>query len=290
MQNIFSRMSPVATRCGQLLLIAILLLIAPASRAARVTFWFSGTVDTVNNDSNNLPAGITIGTPFTGRISYETAEVSSMLVNSFPTGDSGNYYFTNTAGFSFVVFMGGHTISNASNPSLSNCGYVGITDGFNNEDAFDADTSGGGTITVDGQPIVAAPYASFLAFSLRDETRSAYNSAALPTTIPAFSQFESNRELLWSAYVDNGQGTSLFRVVGNVTSLSTNEQVALTHRRIALDQIILSWPIEFSGYTLQSAPSLTGPWTTVPTPVVDIAQEHTVTLTSSATRFFRLEK
>jgi hypothetical protein len=55
---------------------------------------------------------------------------------------------------------------------------------------------------------------------------------------------------------------------------------------------VLSWPTSDTGYTLQQASSLTGPWTAGPTPVV-VGSSYTVTVTlpgTSAAQFYRLEK
>ena len=38
----------------------------------------------------------------------------------------------------------------------------------------------------------------------------------------------------------------------------------------------ISWPLDFPGYTLQSAPSVLGPWTTVPFPVRIEGNEYVV--------------
>lgn len=64
----------------------------------------------------------------------------------------------------------------------------------------------------------------------------------------------------------------------------------LTIRQGAPGFVILAWPIEENGFTLQESPSLLpGSWTTVTTPVVDTPTEHTVTLAINGGKmFFRL--
>ncbi|MEI9863506.1 MAG: hypothetical protein WDN00_02920 [Limisphaerales bacterium] len=102
--------------------------------AAPVTFWFSGVVDSISNPSNTLPSGIAIGTPFSGRVSYDPALVSYSYSNSYATGDTSNNYFTNTDGLSMLVQIGGHTIMNAPNAEGYNCGYIGVNDDYDNFD------------------------------------------------------------------------------------------------------------------------------------------------------------
>ena len=57
--------------------------------------------------------------------------------------------------------------------------------------------------------------------------------------------------------------------------------------------VILSWPVAETGWTLHRSPSLAvASWTPVTQPTVDTATEHTVTVprTGSAPLFFRLQK
>jgi hypothetical protein len=55
-------------------------------------------------------------------------------------------------------------------------------------------------------------------------------------------------------------------------------------------QVVLAWPVADEGFILQQSPDLSpDSWTTVSTPVVDTATEHTVTVPVTGPRmFFRL--
>ena len=57
------------------------------------------------------------------------------------------------------------------------------------------------------------------------------------------------------------------------------------------NQVRLSWSTAFSGFTLQSAPLLGGPWTNVALPVIVIGNEFVVFDTIGAgPKFYRLFK
>ena len=63
--------------------------------------------------------------------------------------------------------------------------------------------------------------------------------------------------------------------------------------RIALagDQAIVSWPLAFSGFTLEDNPDLgPGNWTAVLTSVIDTSTEHTVTVPAMGKNSFRLKQ
>lgn len=259
--------------------------------AAPVTFWFSGTVDSINNPSNSLPSGIAIGTPFSGRVTYDPAWVSSATAYSFPAGDTSNSYFTNTAGFSMLVQIGGHTITNALNPIGYNYGYVGIYEQFNNNDSFTVETAHA-DLMVDGSPTLVGNLIPYMNLSLSDRTKTAYNTAVLPSSPPTIGQFPDQRIFNWQNWVDDDFRTTVFSIAGNITVLTTNELVALNLRRTGNNTLQLGWPTAVSGYTLQSTTNLaSGNWQTVTNAVTDLNMEHTVTFsTASKNQFFRLKK
>lgn len=56
------------------------------------------------------------------------------------------------------------------------------------------------------------------------------------------------------------------------------------------NQVVLSWPVSAAGYTLQTATSLTGAWTTVPGLPTVLGDQNTMTLPSgTGTAFYRLK-
>jgi hypothetical protein len=264
-------------------------ILAASAPAAPVTYWFSGYVSEISNPSNAMPFNVTIGAPFAAQLTYDPSLVGFSNLNSYPGGDIGFYYFTNTSGFSMKFQIAGHTITNTARPGR-NCGLIGVYDQFNNEDSYWAET--GGSLTVDGSPYLSDPYFSVIAMYLDDDSKTAFSTVAIPTNAPVLSQFTSHRDLTWGAYIDDGNPTQLFAITGILTSITTNEQVLLNYRSPSVNTLQLGWPITVSGFTLQSSSDLTiDNWQTVTNPVVDISVEHTVTVsTTGPARFFRLFK
>jgi hypothetical protein len=160
--------------------------------ATPVTFWFSGTVNSIYNPSNAVPADINIGTPFTGRITYDPAWMSFSNANSFPAGDTLDTYYTNTVGFSMLVQIGGHTITNAPNPDGYTCGYVGVYDQFNNSDSLTLET-GNAAIIVDGSSTRVGNQIPVLNLYLQDAGKTVFSSASLPTSAPPQANFPAKR-------------------------------------------------------------------------------------------------
>lgn len=64
----------------------------------------------------------------------------------------------------------------------------------------------------------------------------------------------------------------------------------LKMRAAANGQVVISWPVEVTGFVLEEAPSLPKVnWNTVATPVVNTATEHTVTVPASGPmKYYRL--
>jgi hypothetical protein len=71
--------------------------LAASAAAAPVTYWFSGYVAEISNPSNTMPFSVSIGAPFAAQLTYDPSLVGFANVNSYPQGDVGFYYFTNTA-------------------------------------------------------------------------------------------------------------------------------------------------------------------------------------------------
>ena len=257
--------------------------------AAQVTYWFSGYVERVNNPSNALPFNVTIGMPFAGRVTYDTALVSLEDVHSYPAGDVGSYYFNSVAGLSAMLQIAGHTITNTADPS-GFAGAMGLYDQYNDEDSLWMEA--GKRLSIDGTPFLSPPYFSVISLFLSDDSKTAFNSVALPTNAPALASFAENREFTWGAYRDDGGPTRLFSVEGVLTSITSSEQVLLNYRPLPPDSAQLAWPASVSGFILQSSTNLaTASWQDVPEPVVDVNGEHTVTVPAAGTAtFFRLKK
>ncbi|HYG24864.1 MAG TPA: hypothetical protein VEH04_19015 [Verrucomicrobiae bacterium] len=259
------------------------------AHAAPVTFWFQGTVNNIRNPSNSLPAGVALGTPFSGRVTYDPARVGQSLFVSFPAGDVLDAYFTNTSDFSMLVQIGGHTITNASHFSHTTCGYVGVYNEFNNNDSLTIE-SGSSDIIVDGVSTRIGMVVPTLTLYFSDPSKTAYDAAALPITPPVLSQFANARTFSWMTRLDNGIGTEVFVVGGEIDVISTNALVYLNMRAAANNSIQLGWPAAISGFTLQSRTNLSvGTWQNVAGLPVFAGMEQTMTVPAAqGSRFFRL--
>jgi len=277
---------------GKSLLLALVTLVgslATNAPAAPVTYWFSGVVVSVNNPSNAMPFSVSVGAPFTARLSYDPDFIGYSNLNSYPEGDVGFYYFTNTIGYSMIFQIAGHTITNTARAGYFS-GSVGVYDQYDNSDSYW--TESGKALTVDGIPFLSDPLFSVISIYLSDNTKTAFNSVALPTNAPALDQLATQRQLTWGAYIDDGKPTRLFGVSGVLTSVTLTEQVQLNVRSPSANTLQFGWPVNTSGFTLQSSTNLSVTnWQTVNTPVVDINVEHTVTVSPDVpARFFRLIK
>lgn len=258
-----------------------------AISAAPVTYWFSGQVDYFDNPSNTAPSGVAVGTPFVGRISYDPAALYLGETNDSGGGGYSVYYFTNTASYSFTLYIAGHTISNFANSLYA--GDIGIENNVSERDFYYAET--GSALMMDGTNMVAGFLQASMYLGLTDTAAAALTSTALPLGAPVLSQYDEGG--WFGLTVRNGNGTvNLASLGGPVSVISTNEIVLLGFRRISATTAEVAWPLYASGYTLQSATNLTIPnWQNVGTAVVTTATEHTVTVSTTGTpEFFRLKK
>lgn len=264
-----------------------LLVLAVPAEAAPVTFWFSGQVDAFLNPVKLAPAGIAIGTPFDGRISYDPANVWFAETNNAGNGSYSQYNFSSTTTFSFSLSIGGNTITNVA--IFSNSGLVGVENNVSESDRLFFETSS--ALMMNGTNVVSAPNQVSLSLFLQDGNSTALSSTALPLNIPVLGAFSEGSHLNFVAR--NGNGTvNLFSIYGTIDRISATETVQLLCRRASISTIQLAWPLQATGYTLQFTTSLANPnWQPVAAPVVDTASEHTVSLPSNtAPRFFRLKK
>lgn len=263
---------------------------AAAATAAQVSFWFSGVIKNLNVASNVVPSGIAEGTPFTGCVAYDSSGWSSTNLVSFPTGQIGDYYFHDMTKMQLVVQMGWHTFINSNSPSGYNCGQVEVVNQFNNNDAFYAETASA-SLVMDGATWLAFPDSANWAVYLKDLSKVAYSSVAIPTNAPTLAQFPDSPELGLYAYGNDGQDF-YFSVNGPITNITSTEQVMLNIRRTTPTHITLAWPAVANGFKLQSRGNLsTGNWQDVIASVIDDTSDHTATVATGGTNtYFRLKK
>ncbi|HMP84215.1 MAG TPA: hypothetical protein PKA41_16070 [Verrucomicrobiota bacterium] len=256
----------------------------PIANAEAVTFWFSGSVDSISNPSNALPSGINIGTPFAGRISYDPALVYSSISNTFPAGTVADYYYNNPTGLSVLVQIGGHTLTNAALVSQHTDG-VHIYDNYNNTDEFIVEVGFNGLVAGE------TSYTNcFFVVHLRDNTRTAYTNAALPVVAPTLNQFATSRSFSW--FLRNAQGAYIASAEGEITNLGADELIRLNIRQLDTGHAQLRWPVNVPGFTAQSTTNLAGgDWQNVTNTVTDSGTEHAVTVpTAGVPSYFRLKK
>jgi hypothetical protein len=257
---------------------------APTAGAVPVTFWFAGTVDSTNNPGGTLPANIAPGTPFYGRIIYDAGNLTFSNVTTFSNSTVANYYFRITPGFAFLLQIGGHTVTNREIKNFQWAGNISIYDNYNNSDELSIDIGQNGLIT-DGQ----ADTNSLCVFYLRDNSKTAFTSIALPDQPPSLAVFTNAQDFGWYQY-DEAQNLR-FQVNGTVTRITTNPLVALHIRRALGDNVQVAWPSVVAGGALEAVTSATATnWQAVAGPVVDLGMEHTISLPADAdAKFFRLK-
>ncbi|MFO1488958.1 MAG: hypothetical protein U1F65_10820 [Verrucomicrobiota bacterium] len=263
--------------------------------AAPVTFWYGGYIYEVYNPSNLMPIAVTAGMPFTGRITYDSAHVSSATTNTVPGGSFGNYYIEDLAGFTSVFQIGGHVVTNKS--ALD--GYTGqiqVGNNYQGRDSLLISASPGGDLQLDGASLgntQSTPQRfSTMDIMFDDYSMTALTHPGLPTSAPNLSKFPDYRDWRWGCYLDDGLPTQLYGVVGVITAISANEVVILSETRISSSSMRVSWPKLNTGFTLQVSTNLAaGSWQTATNQVTQTAFENTATISTTGTpKFYRLKK
>lgn len=273
------------------LLLLLLLTTAAALRARSevVTFWFSGRIEDIANPSNAVPSGIAVGTPFVGRVSWDTAKFHYSSSNHYSPGSVANYYYKDPAAMSFLVQVGGHTITNAASVSGGYSGSYHVYDDFQVSDELSV-SSARANLIVDGEVDAVAPVQSTLSLDLRAADFSTFTNAAPPTAPLHTEQFQRRRYFSWMKSMDDGKNTRLFSVGGRIDAFSTNALVLLNLSRLGDGSKRLSWPVGVEGFALQSSPNVAnGPWTPVAQPATISGMERAVVVPpDNGPRFYRL--
>jgi len=252
--------------------------------AAPVTLWFSGTVSSFSNPSNAMPSDIRIGTPVSGRWMFDSTTAGYVAGIADQTSAVSNFYCGQVSGYSALIQIGSHNITNTSAIPGNWCGSLNIYDNYGNADELYL-YSGQSGLMIDGSVVTN----SNIRLYLRDNSMTAFSSAQFPTNTPNLEAFADVRTFTWN--VNNPSNKLLYSVEAQVTAISTNELVLLNIQKSTADARI-AWPVGISGFTLQASSNFTiGSWQNVVSPVTDIGMEHTVTVpTAGAPKFYRLKK
>lgn len=255
--------------------------------SAPVSFWFSGVVERFKDPGKLAPSGVGEGTPFVGHISYDPSILWYAETNSNSGGIYAQYQFGSLAGFSFTVYMAGHTISNVMVEQSP--GMIILEDNVSGRDFYLADTAS--MLTVDGKDMVAVPNQVGMSLGMTDPSSTAISSVALPKSAPVLSQFPD--EPFMNIVARNSNGTvDLCNISGIVQLLQNDPIVPLSIRPLTASTARVSWPLFATGYTLQSSPSLNATrWQDVLSTVVTSTTEFSVTVpTTGAPKYYRLKK
>jgi hypothetical protein len=281
----FKLIAPGTNHGFKLLALAALVSITGATglTAAPVTYGFNGHI-THAKDPANTVSGVTVGTRFTGTITYDPTLTKQP--SDTPTPHTEYYHFTNAPGLSAVIQVGSHNFAGTANiPGESG---IIMFDNYSGEDSmslwFNPSQTRQNGVT---------PSAEFThgGFGLRfiDYSQTAFTSDALPAAPPSLDKFTTSE--IWLTLHKTG-APELFYLRGTITAITASFQPRLTIRRLPNGQVQLAWPLAATGFALESRTQLnSGHWD----PVVQIASatdtEYVVTLPAThATRFFRLAK
>jgi hypothetical protein len=270
---------PVSVALRVLLAIAAL---SHSLSAAPVTFGFTGHLAIVTDLSNHV-SGVTVGTPFTGMITYDPALTGQP--SDAPSPHTEYYNFTNAPGLSFVIQVGSHTFAGKAKTA----GQAGII-------MFDNYGEDSMTIWLNPSQIThngTIPPAEYthggIGLRLIDYSETAFTSDALPLTRPNLNQFTTCEINISLSKVGVPE---LYYIRGLVTAFTDVFQPRLNIRRLPNGDVQLAWPLAATGFALESRTQLnSGNWE----PVVQIAvatdTEYVVTLAATQSPcFFRLAK
>jgi hypothetical protein len=206
-----------------------LLSVAGEAHADPLTVTFSGHIDMVQDRPGNTllgPAGIAVGSPFTGALTYDTTASPNfggpICPGGGPYGGICQSYF-NYTGFSFTV-QGNSAYTFGFPPGTAAGFYVAsspVTPGHGT-DSLQAGTSGGGFAVATPFTCIFSPSTAYygVLFSLADSTSFAPISVnSLPTTYD-LTQFDTHTVDFYCYQGNGGTGGTDYRVHGNIESIS----------------------------------------------------------------------
>jgi hypothetical protein len=204
--------------------VAALASLSGDAQADALNVTFTGHVDMVVDRAGNTllaPAGIAVGSPFSGVLSYDSAASPAIgpVHNSGPAGGSDQSWF-NFSAFNFTVQGNGNPYTfGYGNPVPSGAFYAltrFVTPG-QGQDTLQAGASGQQTVQTPFVCSFASPYYG-VAFTLIDTTSTVLpNATSLPTSYD-LSRF-STHTVDFYCY-DNSSGNTDYRVHGNIETIS----------------------------------------------------------------------
>jgi hypothetical protein len=266
---------------------ALVCAIANNASAVIVSYGFSGTVTSIMNPSNAVPSGVVYGTPFTGIFTYNT-ETNMSGPDFAPSTNSGDFYFSTNGGFLLSVSIAGHVLSVIKHTSPDDpTAYFIVHNDYAGYDSLEVGDSSP-NVLMDGAQLPGNQVKCYASLSFYDNSATALNTDALPSTPPTLASFPNTHRLEVNAY-----GPALmFDFIGTITNISVMPRLGLSIHRVAGDNVTLSWPLAAQGFDLEQNTNLTtgAGWQTNFTSIIDTATDHTVTMpVSDPACFFRLK-
>jgi hypothetical protein len=283
-QNYFAQI-PTSTFRSLAVLTMALLCSVVNSRAAVVSFSFSGYISSTRNDGGGLPAGITNNTPFCGIFTYDTTLHAPL--SGTPIPGLRTYYFTNTTGYSMWVKVGDHVITSATPKVGRSQLNIGIKSDYGTTDEFSTDCSLE-NFRLNGEAF-PTNYSGGVNFYLTDATKEVFSTNSLPETMPPLDAFTTKRSL---GLVVTQNGAYHHGFTGRVTNLTEVVRPQLSIKSLSPGKAELSWPRAARGFEVEYRDQAAdGEWQSLGaaidqsdaaySTVVEIADQH---------RYYRLVK
>jgi hypothetical protein len=199
--------STLSKRAAAVVAVAVGVLCPAGADAQTVSFTFSGTITFVDDAGTLLPGDIVVGTPFSGTVTYDIANVVDHNPGSSTVGV---YWFQGAAqnDFAMTVALGSHTISYDAAPALPNAIEVYY-------DSYHELNYLARFPLLDG----ATPPGTIgdwgVSVTLDDNSATVLSSDAIPSSAPSLGNFGSD-QFLFRAY----NGSDTYSLYGDITTLT----------------------------------------------------------------------
>lgn len=283
-QNYFAQI-PTSTLLSLATLTLALLCSVVNSRAAVVSFGFSGYISSTRNDGGGLPDGITNNTPFSGIFTYDTTLLQAPWGNPVP--GMRTYYLTNAAGYSMWAKVGEHIITSATPKVGHSMLNIVVKSDYGTTDEFSTDCSLE-NYRLDGQAF-PGDYGGGFNFYLTDATKQVFSTNSLPEVMPPLEAFTTKRSL---GLVVTQNGDYLYGFTGRVTNLTEVVRPELSIKPLSAGKGELSWPRAARGFSVEYRDEVgVGDWQSHGSAIdeSDAAYSTVVEITDSH-RYYRLVK
>ncbi len=288
-QNYFAQILaqiPISTLLSLAVLTMALLCSVVNSRAAAVSFGFSGYINYTRNEGGILPDGITNNTPFSGIFTYDSTLVQASGGNQIPGRRT--YYFTNATGYSIWVKVGNHVITSVTPPPNRSLLNITINSDYDTTDEFATDCSIH-NFRFNGEAFPEDHGGGFN-FYLTDATKQVFSTNSLPEVMPPLEAFTTKRSFGFG--VSKPEFGYLFGFTGRVTNLTEVVRPELSIKSLSPGKAELSWPRAARGFEVEYRDQAAdGEWQSLGAAIDESdAAYSTVIENADQHRFYRLVK